>query len=342
MRVIARAILITGVVAAGVVGAQGPGTGLLVRIPPGIEPETVSIYFGQRGVAPVVNEVTTQPGIANYVLPVVGPEPMSVLMYVPGYRIVARALSGVELASRFEPALAPLATVRMNGRLVDSRGQPIVGQDLELSYDLLEAMPYFGYIDGGVPTIELARTRTGEGGTFTFDVPAFGDDPFFRQHATPGHAGFQLRRPNRQRPFSFDDNLRPSRFAARAAYDSPFVVVQTSAGILSGRLGPGFLRQHDLGDDLSAYRLDPMPARQRLGLQLDAEVVSPDGRDVPMRAYNAMLKVDGTFEVALPPGAYNVKLSVLDAAGGWRLQRTIAVEHAAVVEEGKRHVIERP
>ena len=342
MRVIARALLMAGVVAVGLAAAQGPPTGLLVRIPDGIEPETVHIYFGQAGVPPVVNEMKTRPGIANYVLPVTGAQAMSIMMYVPGYQMVTRELSDAALASRLEPTLTPLATVRMNGRLVDSRGHAVVGQDLELSYNLLEAMPYFGYLDGGVPTIQLARSRTEANGAFAFDVPAFGEDPFFRNYSTPARGSFHLRRPNRQRPFSFDDNLWPSQFAPLPIYDNPFVVVQTAAGVLSGRFGRSFLRQHNLGDDLSAYRLDLMPASQRLGLRLDAEVASPDGREVPMRAYNAMLKADGTFEVALPPGAYNVKLSVLDAAGGWVLQRTIAVEQAAIIKEGERHVIDRP
>lgn len=342
MRVIARALLMAGVVAVGLAAAQGPPTGLLVRIPAGIEPEAVHIYFGQAGVPPVVNEMKTRPGIANYVLPVSGPQPMTILMYVPGYQVVTRELSGAELASTLEPKLTPLAMVRMNGRLVDSRGRAVVGQELELSYNLLEAMPYFGYLDGGAPSIQVARSRTDANGAFAFDVPAFDEDPFFRTYSTSAGGSFQLGRADRQRPFSFDDNLWPSRFATQATYANPFVVVQTEAGVLSGRLGRSFLRQHDLGDDLSAYRLDLMPGNQRLGLRLDAEVVSPDGREVPMRAYNALLKADGTFEVALPPGVYNVKLSVLDAAGGWLLQRTIAVEQAAIVREGERHVIERP
>jgi hypothetical protein len=77
------------------------------------------------------------------------------------------------------------------------------------------------------------------------------------------------------------------------------------------------------------------PKRQRI--QLDATWKNGDTSG----GYNAMLKPDGSFEVSVPPRTYDLKLSILDRAGG-TLQQTISVSTRVVVREDQRTVVDRP
>jgi hypothetical protein len=53
-----------------------------------------------------------------------------------------------------------------------------------------------------------------------------------------------------------------------------------------------------------------------------------------------MLGADGTFAVELPPGMYDLTLSILGPGG--ILQRRVVVDRGVQVPEGERSFIERP
>jgi hypothetical protein len=188
-------------------------------------------------------------------------------------------------------------------------------------------------MDGSVPGLPVGRATTDDAGAFSFDLPAFADDPFFQRNPrgwAPGR--FQLKAA--ERSTSRDATLQPSEFGVSQAYPSPFIVVMTNLGILSGALGADFFARNGLVGDLTPYlrSVDSQP----FSLRLDA-----GGADGPRRyTYNAMLKPDGTFEVHLPPGTYDLKLLLLGP--GFVLDRTIDVARGLIVQEGQRLVVRQP
>lgn len=283
-----------------------------------------------------------EPGHLMHVTTCGGDAPaQKAVVYVPGYQVVARELTPAEQASMFAPEFVELPTARLEGRLVDTAGEPLQGRSLDLIYSLVEVMEYCGRLDGPVPTLLIARVQTDSAGAFAFDVPAFHDDPFFQRYSKGNH-GFRLMSPDEPRGALSGDNLRPSSFAPARTYPSPLVVVQSQYGVLSGHLGAQYLRQNGL-EALDAYRLNLMPdAGRPLRLQLDARGFRSDDDSGGPRAigYNAMLKTDGSFEVTLPPGPYDLTLTVLGPDG--TVQRAIVVEEIVVVREGQRHAVVRP
>lgn len=67
------------------------------------------------------------------------------------------------------------------------------------------------------------------------------------------------------------------------------------------------------------------------------DATAADGRNF---GYNAMLKTDGTFDVQLPPGRYDVTLSVLGPDGAVR--KKVLVEAGVLILEGQPKEVIRP
>jgi hypothetical protein len=95
--------------------------------------------------------VRTRAGVHEYPIDVtntdVGPaRSLKLLIYIPGYRMVAWEFNEAEAHSGkvFIPPLIPLATTALTGRVVDADQRPLAGQILHLDYFLQEVMPYFG------------------------------------------------------------------------------------------------------------------------------------------------------------------------------------------------------
>jgi hypothetical protein len=103
-------------------------------------------------------------------------------------------------------------------------------------------------------------------------------------------------------------------------------------GTLSGRLGNAFLRRHGLTSDLTPYiqSVNSIP----FSIRLDA---AASGGQI---FYNANLKPDGTFEVGVPPGTYDLNLLVLGP--GFRLKEKIPVENGIVIQEKRRQIVNLP
>lgn len=329
-RHIGRATLVGIILLTSVVQGQEPVvTGFRITIPAGIRPEAVSIYaalLGGAGASPV----TTRAGVTEYVVPIGDAHALKLLIYLPGYQMVVAEFADPGLTStNFQPPLATLPPTRWVARLVDSSNRPVRNQVLDLNYRLFEAMPYFGYADGSVPTIHIGTARTDGFGALAFDIPSFFDDPFFQQYSRDGAKQFQLN--STGRPESLDDTLRPFSFSAQI-YERPSVVVKSERGTLSGRLGNGFLRQNGIGGDLTQF------VHPGLGgpLSVRLYVAAAEWRI----EYNAMLKADGTFDVQLPPGSYELKLYLPES--GNPSARTIIVDPDVLIQEGQRLVLELP
>lgn len=302
-----------------------------IRFPPGVRPETaLVIYATSGGDGAHMGTVTTRTGVRDYSISTGAARSLKVLVYVPGCRIVTREFAAASFASEtFEPPLMPLRTVRMNGRLVTSANQPVPNHFLSVGYSLVEAMDYFGYIDGSVPSIPIATGTTDSTGAFTVDLPSFRDDPFFQKHAKPGSKGFEL---STEGKTLVDDTLRPSSFSITQAFNEPFVVVRVQRGTLSVRLGPMFLQANGVTGDLAPY-VALIPHRP---FNISLRTASADGQ----WSYFPTFRGGGSFESEVPPGQYDLSFVIMGP--DFVVERTIPLQAGVTVPEGGRVVIERP
>lgn len=312
--------------------------GLTIRFPQNVEPETAMIEFEISGKGGYLTAVQTKKGVFDYSLPAGGMyagnvgdlKSLKLLVYVPGYRMITANFNETELKTAliFVPPLIPLPTVRLNGQLVNSSQKPLQGETVSVQYHLVEAMGYFGYVDGSFPIVSIASGKTDSDGSFRIDLPALLDDPFFRQYAERD-GGFRLFILDPATPGGY--SLTPNSFSAQANYP-PLLVTKTGRGTLSGKLGKSFLGENNLPDDLKSYvrRGDTLVS----GIQLDAQASSVDGRGIGI--FSASLKGDGTFEVQLPVGTYELLLRVP------KPERIIVVERGIAIQENKRQIVERP
>ena len=89
--------------------------GFTVSLPPSVNPETVEIYAGVYGQGLSMSEVRTEPGVYDYPIDLadsdVGPATaLKLLVYIPGYRMVASEFSAAELQTgRVYPSTRPSA-----------------------------------------------------------------------------------------------------------------------------------------------------------------------------------------------------------------------------------------
>jgi hypothetical protein len=331
------ACMIAAMLAEPTLFGQAPATSAFqIHIPTEIKPETVMIYFGvSYGQGFSSSTVTTKQGVYDYPLAVADrASSLKLLIYIPGYKMVTEEFHGMDLKTPkiFVPALRALPTVPLTGRLVDSSNHPIPNQNLVLKQDL-EDMNYFSQYDGGGDYIEIGRTRTDADGAFKFDVPAFPDDPYFEKDFRDGNERIFLS--SLGTVFRDDDTLQPSRLSAQKSYPDTLVVRKTQHGILSGLLGKTFLQQNGVTGDMSRYidSVDSVPFSIRLDAEMD---IPPDGHVF----YNANLKADGTFEVSIPPGIYDLTFLVLGP--GFELQKEISVEKGLLIQEGQEKIVQRP
>lgn len=95
------------------------------------------------------------------------------LLAVPGYQIVTLAPAPDQ--GSWQPEFAQLPTVTLSGHLEPPSEHPL---NLTIEYHLLEAMTFFEYTDGGVPSVLIAQTTTEPNGAFEVDAPDLRRDPF--------------------------------------------------------------------------------------------------------------------------------------------------------------------
>jgi len=305
--------------------AEGPVT---ISLPPDINPETAVIVGGFHGAGLSVGQLPTRAGVHVYPVgppvPEIGtPTSLKLLIYIPGYRMVATEIPGKDLQTGmvFAPPLVPLPTTMVKGRLIDSAGQPLENESLKVDYMLEEQMGYFRYADGVVGSFHVADTVTNDNGEFSFVVPSLLDDPFFAGFIEQGRfasrGSFQISSAG-ERGF-MDPTLAPNSFPPQKTYE-PLTIRKTRKGTLTGKLGREFLRQNGLSEDLRVY------VRTRDTIVTRIQLLARSERSV----FNATLLPDGTFELQVTAGKYDVQLWV---PGG---DRFIPVESGVVVEEDRR------
>jgi beta-lactamase regulating signal transducer with metallopeptidase domain len=316
-------------------------TSFAIRLPSGIQPERASIFYSLAPSGRMPNSVTTKPGVFDYAIDTKATHDLKLLLVVPGYQIVTTQFTDAEMRSAqpYTPQLIPLSRT-LRGRLVDSSRRPMRNVGLNVGYVFLELIGYFCgtcTVDGRIDRISLGETRTDDTGAFSFVIPDVRDDPFFRRYAAAGAGTFFLSTTASGR-VDVDDTLRPSMLRADALDASSLVITHVDRGILSGRIGKGFLEQHGIGGDLSAYVFGvPEISDERPSISLSAVCVGAHANGCLF--YGATFENDGTFEQALPPGTYDLELGI--AASG-TTSRTILVAKSVIVHENQRTVVDRP
>ncbi len=316
------------------VGYLIPTRTFQIRFPREFKSESVMIQYGIYGRGGVFGEVRTTKGIHDYVLRVDDlsgeirrATSLKLLLYAPGYQMVAAEIDFARLGApyAFTPVPVTLPKLRMSGQLVDSAHMPLPGQTLTLTYTFIEAMRYFGYIDGMVPTIKIDTVITDLEGRFSFEIPDFAKDPFFQRYRSDKYAAGRFYMSSENRQDGPDDKLSPTGFTVQTIYPKPFIVTKTLHGTLRGRLSGSFLREYGSTGDLTSYirSVDSAPFSIRL-----------EARTMPgQRSYNAMVQADGTFLVNLPPGTYVLRLFVFGP--GSTLKHEIPLQAKVVIKEGQ-------
>ena len=304
--------------------AEPPPAAVHVRIPPEMDAENfrlgVGIYFGhglQTGDQP------GEKGVCEYDVSCTTADVVKLFAYLPGFRI--DHVDGLRAGDAWEPFFVPLDSVPLEGKLLDSQGRHLAGETLVFTYDMMEAMGFFGYSDGGVPRLPVATAHTLADGSFSASIPDIAGDPFFAERACSGHSANPRR-------------LDVALASARSRFDSPWVLEpahvplqDVSAGpveirrigkaALKGQLTDEFRRRHGI---VGVVRNGPWP-EEETGFRLELWANFDGG------AYNCNLQSNFVFSSALPPGRYDLQLT--EMARGYLPHRTIPVRTNLVLAE---------
>jgi hypothetical protein len=315
-----------------------PGPSFILRLPQEASPETAIVNYQVMGSGGFASFIRPQKNTWEYPLPLsrssfvnAPPEGMKLLIYLPGYRMITAEFNKEQLSKpqTFAPSLEKLWTARFEGRLVNSRYEPLGAQKLFVCYFLTEAMGYFGYFDGSVPEIPVAAFQTNRDGTFATPIPAFSADPFFKE----GFFRIAGEGDDNRGSCLHDTSLSPSQFQASET-GKQFQIVRTSPATISGRIGNEFWARMNLTSDV---QLLPAPGYvDRLNVYIAAEDIDAT------RGYSDLLRGDGTFELRVPPGRYDVKLRICDKTSVSNCDKTIMVQENTVVLEGQRENLQLP
>lgn len=312
--------LVVGVSAA---CAEPPPAAVRVRIPPDLDAEHFRLGVGIYGHGLQSGTHAGEKGVCEYDVPCTTADVVKLFAYLPGCRI--DHVDGLRAGDTWEPFFVPLDPVPLEGRFVDSQGRPLAGETLVFTYDMIEAMDYFGYSDGGVPRLPLATAQTLADGSFSASIPDIAGDPFFADPALSGHMA---------NPRRLDVALAP----ARSRFDSPWVLEpahvllqDVSAGpveirrigkaALKGQLTEEFRRRHGI---VGVVRNGPWP-EEETGFRLELWANFNGG------AYNCNLQSNFVFSSTLPPGRYDLRL--IEMARGYLPHRIIPVRTNLVLAE---------
>jgi hypothetical protein len=129
----------------------------------------------------VVDFLRTQPGTTTYAVPLeykgVTADRAKVIVYAPSSRFVLIE-GGRELAERpLAIKLEPQKRVTITGTIDSIREEGLV---VEARYVAPWAMSFFGYLNGPVPTFDIAVAPLKPDGSFTISLPQLSGDPVVR------------------------------------------------------------------------------------------------------------------------------------------------------------------
>lgn len=319
------AILVGLGLLAGAAGAEPPAYAVRVRIPPEMDAENFRLGVGIYGQGLQTGDQPGEQGVSEYDVPCATSDVVKLFAYLPGYRI--DHVDGLRAGDLWEPFFVPLDSVPLQGRLADSQDRPLPGETLVFTYYLIEAMPFFGYFDGGVPRLPVATARTRADGSFSVSIPALETDPFFADPAFSHHSADRRRLDVALAPAQsrFDSPwvLEPSHVPLQNAYPESIVIRRIGKATLQGSLSPEFLRSHGIA---GVVRGGPWP-EEETGFRIELWANGNDG------GYSCILRSNLAFSVVLPPGRYDLQLNEMER--GYLLRQSVPVRTHLVLEENE-------
>ena len=220
----------------GVAHAATPGKVLQIRIPQEIDPGKLTILYGERGNGLTVGPLDTTSGVREYEVDLRNATSAKLLIYCPGYRMVTAEFDAAQISGSkiFTPRFVSLPMIPLRARLVDTKGRPLVGEEVVLRHTLLE-MEYFNYGDGMVFPAVVATATTDTDGEVAVEVPSLPDDPYFSDGDERRPLGFEVRLPwHRADAYGWD--VVPRLIPAQTGYPGPVTVTLVYRGKISGRV----------------------------------------------------------------------------------------------------------
>ena len=191
-----------------------------------------------------------------------------------------------------------------------------------MTYSMIEAMSFFGYVDGSVPLIVLSTAETAKDGAFQTEIPLVQEDPFLHDHSR-GNRRLRLTVDRIRTHSRAPCTLRPDTISMQMKYDAPLIIHVVKKPKLSGHIGRGFLKENAvLGEVRNGY----WPEAET-GYRIDLQARTKDGKS----SYNCMLKKDYTFSVLLPLGKYDLCLRMMKR--GYILHKMVTVKKSVILRE---------
>ena len=235
------------------------------------------------------------------------------------------AEDGLRAGDVWEPFFVPLDSIPLEGRLVDSHGRPLAGETLVFTYELVEAMRFFGYSDGGVPRLPVATAQTRADGSFSASIPDIAGDPFFAGTAFPDRSAnprrLDVALASARSRFDSPWVLEPARIPLQNVSAGPVEIRRIGKATLKGLLTEEFRGRHGI---VGGVRNGPWP-EEETGFRLELWATGAGC------GYNCDLQSNLAFSVVLPPGRYDLQLN--EMARGQLRHRTIPVRTNLVLEE---------
>jgi len=310
-----------------IAGAEEVPHVLHVRIPGNMPTETLLIGYGvylDGGIQ--VGHIQGRAGVFEYDIPFASTASLKVFAYCAGYQIAH--LTNAPFTGVWDPDFRALPSTNIRGILSDTKGHPMPRESLVMTYHMMEAMPFLGYYDGGVPFLILATAETQSDGTFQMTATLLGKDPFFQQYSTEtreAELSLSSVRAISRAPWI----LRPATIPLQEEYPAPIIIHRVTKATLNGKISRAYLATHAI---TGVVRGGYWPETEH-GYRLELQARSKDGRST----YNCFLKENLTYSVNLPPGTYDLEL--LEMARGYTKHKSVIVKEAVALRENDELIL---
>ncbi|MHB0938688.1 MAG: Ig-like domain-containing protein [Armatimonadota bacterium] len=307
-------ILLIGITAQAAINFQ-------IVLPREAIPEDMTILCGRYGNGLGLSPVDTQKGVNTYTVKLLdNVQRVKLLIHQPGYQIVAAEIEKRDFGKPFTPKLIPLGNHTVHLRLLDTKGNPVPGEQLTIMDDW-DSMQYFGYAGGMVFSRKRASVKvtTDQNGEATVILPAWIDDPYY--------ASVIREAPFFSVPTNGEWDYLPARIQAQHEYPDPVVITKQYHAKLTVRFDTAFIARHGLqkilGDSFGDGR---------------AIVVIQDPAN---RTTQTMRHTDGSFTVILHPGTFSLGIEIVnkDANGKSRIRYIPLLKELTLKEKEERVIV---
>lgn len=328
MRVaVALALLAALAVASGAMA--GLGEVLPISISESIDPGNVTILVGKYGKGLSIGPCDTRRGVRDYLVDVSWGRRVKILAYCPGYKMVTFDSADVLFAEPFIPRFEPLKMLPVTLRLVDSKGTPLAWENVRITHSLRE-MEFFGYADGMVFPVTVAAGITNFAGELPIEVPCLLYDPYFTSGERPlGGFGIKVLR-SISGGFDLVPRVIPLQTSYPGTLPGTLVVTLVRRAKLIGQVERSFWKKHGIQPRVELAR--KRDKRYFGNVSVFAKRKGARG------SQGWGVKADGSFSFTLPPGTYQISVSVYAGEKGFTKKSIPVFSDLVLQEEEQRHI----